>query len=284
MTDLEALLGELRTKADALAKAQPAPEVKITEPVAEVTAQAAAEAPVATEETVAKGGEVGAEAEAAKPEQGGDAQAAAAEATAEAVTEEGAGETAKSFKVKREDGTEVDAIDGFALIKALETKLDAALVEIAEIKVSGVTAAAVEPVDVDGLRKSFDEQTETMAKALATAMDALSASQTQVVALTQKLDTQAQAIAQQGALVKSLSDKVTEFGSTGRGRVSTVSVHEKPSPAAVTEAAPTVGELFAKANTLIATGKLNAHDASRVNAWVNSGRGIPPDLAALFAA
>jgi hypothetical protein len=282
MSELDALLAGLRDRADALAKAQAAPEIKV---VGEAAAVVVTETPAVAEETVAKGGEVATE---AKTEAG-------AEGGVGIVTNEEGGETAKSFEVTLEDGTKAPAINGFALIKALSDKLDGVTAELVTLKAlpAPVQAELVEGegFDFDGLQKSFTDgmstiasQTETMAKALATAMDALVASQTQVGELTQKLSTQGEQIAEQATLVKALSEKVTAFGTTGRGRASTVSVHEKPSNAAVAMPEQTVGDLFAKANALIGAGKLTAIDAGRINAWVNAGRGVPPEYAAMFAA
>lgn len=268
MSELDALLAGLRDRADALAKAQPVEDVKVVE--ATVT-----ETP-ATEETVAKGGEVATEA--AKTEE--------ATAATEKVVE--GDETAKAIEVTMPDGSKAQGIDGFALLKAMGEKIEALEAEVTTLKslpaIEAVELTAGEGFDFDGLQKSFDDRTETMAKALASAMDALVASQTQVGELTVKLTAQADQIAQQGLTVKALSDKVTAFGATGRGRAATVSVHEKPSNAAVATPEQTVGDLFAKANTLIAAGKLTAVDAGRINAWVNAGRGVPPEYAAMFAA
>ena len=61
-------------------------------------------------------------------------------------------------------------------------------------------------------------------------------------------------------------------------------MNERPSAVAKAEAAPTVGEVFAKTNALIAAGKLTGFDAGRITASVNGNRGIPAEYAALFAA
>lgn len=273
MTDLDALLGELRTKADALAKAQPAPEVKAVE--------TAAAAPAQTEAATAAAGE--AQAAAAKTEEGQEAAAAAGgDGLDTDEGEEVEGDFGKSFFVTDADGNKVPAVDGFAVIKSLVADITALRGELAELKAT--VEAPVEVPGIDGLQKSFTDgmagvagQTETMAKALTVALEGLATSQADVANLSGRIEAQ-------DALVKSLSTKLDAFGATGSGRRSTVSVHEKPSPAAVADVQPTVGELFAKASTLISAGKLSGADAARVNAWVNAGRGIPPELAALFAA
>lgn len=263
MTDLDALLSGLRDRADALAKAQPAEEAKV-EVAAEPVAEAAAE-PV--------------EAEASEP---------AAEAAEEPVAKS-EGDFGESFEVTLADGSKAPAIDGFAVIKSLAAKVEALTAQLDEIK----AAPAAEPAtfDFDGLKKSFDDgmtgvasQTEVMAKALGAALDALTASNEKSAELTTRVAELTAKAAAQDDVMKSLAAKLDAFGTTGAGRRATVSVHEKPSPAAVKQDEPTVGDLFAKANALVGAGKLNAVDVSRIVAAVNHGRGIPTEYAAHFAA
>jgi hypothetical protein len=261
MSHLDALLTELRSKADALVVAPPA---------ATEVAKAVEAAPVAA---VAEAAPV--------------VEAKAAE-TVEAKPAEGE-EVAKSFKVKDEAGVEHDAIDGFALIKALGDDMTALRAEVATLK--GAIEAAPKAPDAEALTKSFTDHlapvangTEEMAKALGATMDALASARTDLAAASARLAAQGEQITAQDAVLKSLTENMEKIGAQGVGRVSTVSVHERPSVAAVQKAAPTMGEVFAKAQALNVAGTINAIDVSRVNSWVNSGRGIPPDLAHHFAA
>lgn len=277
MSELDALLSGLRDRAAALAKAQPAPKEEA--------------APAAAEETVAKaeGADAG---EAGKP---GSEPAAAEGAAAEEAREEGSDEEldfGKSFEITLADGTKAQGVDAIGMFKSLFTEVKALKAEVAALKEAAPAEAAPAAEEVEGLQKSFadgmaaaDERATDMAKALATAMDALSTTSAQVGELTAKVASQADVITAQEAVVKALDAKLTAFGAQGRGRQSTVSVQERPSTTAATaQPQPTVGELFAKAQSLNAAGKLNAIDVSRINAWVNAGRGVPPEFQALFAA
>jgi hypothetical protein len=195
-------------------------------------------------------------------------------------------EVAKSFKVTDADGNEMEAVDGFEIIKSLRAELEAVRAEVA-----GMKAAAAPAVDADALTKSFTDglagvsgHTEEMAKALGATMDALAEARGALDAANTRMTAQDEKLAAQDVLVKSLAADLAKFGASGVGRASVVTVHEKQSPVAVQKAQPTMGEVFAKAMELNKEGKLNALEVSTVTASVNGGRGIPERFAHLFGA
>lgn len=171
------------------------------------------------------------------------AEAAADEDEAElsaAGAEDGEEPFGKSFTVTLEDGTEAEAFDGTAMLKALHDE-----------------------------NVALRSQGEDMAKAL-----------TGLGGLVKGLHA---ALSEQAEMLKSLRGEVRKLGAQGNGRRTTLSLHEKPSPVEPKREGLSVGEVFAKAESLIGAGKLNALQAGKLTASLNSGRGIPTDLAPLFA-
>lgn len=250
MSELDALLAELRSKTDALAKSEAAPaaaETKAEEPKAEEPkAEEKTEAPKADEpkEEVAK-------------------------------AEDGA------FEVTDAEGNKLQAVDGFALLKAMQAEIDALRAEVTALPKPDAEAVAKSFADAELANRTVDVE---LAKSLKSAITEVEAGKAALAASDAKVETLSAALAAQGEVVKSLSDRVDAFASEGTGRRSVVTLHERPSAVSKSEAAPTIGEIFAKANDLIRAGKLTGMDAARLNASVNSGRGVPADLAAVFAA
>lgn len=264
MTDLDALLAQLRERSAVLAKSQPAVETAPAAAVPEVPAAAAPE-----------------------PEQQNDPAAEAdADAAAHGAEDEdddaAGGDFGKSITVTDAEGNEHDALDGFALIKALQADIDDLRAELATLKDAPVLVA--DDGRVEGLQKSFTEGTETLAKSLVAAMDGLVSMQALASEQATTIAAQAQQIAATDVLVKSLQADVAKFGAAGSGRRAAVTVHERPSAVPVAPKVASVGELFAKATALNVEGKLTSTDVARVVARVNSGGGVPSEFAHLFNA
>ena len=94
-------------------------------------------------------------------------------------------------------------------------------------------------------------------------------------------------VQKQDALLKSLIAKVEELGGQGRGRKSALSVHDRSdaggeSMAKSAPAGPSSHELLAKASVLCQQGKggISGTDVARIEARLNRGEPIPPELVA----
>lgn len=149
----------------------------------------------------------------------------------------------KSLQVTLADGTVVDAEDGTELVKSLIERIDA----------SDVRATETESV---------------MAKALGVAVDLIKSQGEQLKATK--------------TLVKSLEAKVGELSNEGRGRKTTVSVHEKPSNTMAKSQSEGIdsGEFMAKAMTAMAAGKISGLDIATAEASINRGNAIPEHIVA----
>jgi transcription termination factor Rho len=289
MTNLEALLAELREKAAGFAKAEEAPAAEAVVAKAAEPEAAPAEAAVAdadAEETVAKAGAAPVAAE--EPAAGSEG----------VDTDEGdEAHVAKAMTVTDADGNERVAIDGFALIKSLQDDVAALRDDNVALRAELDALKAVEPpqaapaVADEALAKSFadhqaatTQHTETLAKSLAAALDALGAAQAEGKAAAERAAATEAALGEHATLIKSLQADLKAFGETGSGRRSAVVLHEKSSPLPVAApAAPSIGDVFAKAQRLNAEGKINSLDVARICAWANSGQGLPPEFGHLFA-
>lgn len=265
MTDLDALLAQLRERSAVLAKSQPAVETAPAAAAPEVPAAAAAPEPEQQNDPAAEA----------------DADAAAQGAEDE-DDEAAGGDFGKAIKVTDAEGNEHDGIDGFALIKALQADIDDLRAELATLKDAPVLVA--DDGRVEGLQKSFVEGSETLAKSLVVAMDGLAAAQALAAEQAEVIKAQDARLVAAEALVKSLGADVAKFGAAGSGRRAAVTVHERPSAVPVAAPVASVGEVFAKAQALNAAGKLTSIDVARVVARVNSGVGVPAEFAHLFAA
>ncbi|HET8550865.1 MAG TPA: hypothetical protein VFM97_00125 [Gammaproteobacteria bacterium] len=147
----------------------------------------------------------------------------------------------KSFTVTLENGDEVEAMDGTELVKSLMARVE-----------------------------GFDGQ---LAKALGVTVD-------NVKALKAELKAAGERAAKQDELIKSLQDSVDKIGDAGRGRKTTVSVHEKPAgnggepqPEGVEPK-----EFMAKAMEQFNAGKLTGQNISSIEAHINRGLAPPADL------
>ena len=139
--------------------------------------------------------------------------------------DEGAGgddPMAKSFMLKLEDGTEVPAMDGAALIKSLTDR-----VEKNETTVLGAFNAIL-------------------------------------------------------PLVKSLSEQVGKLSASAQPRRAVLTVAERPAAAAAPSAATPAGvsgeEFMAKAMAAQTAGRLNGHQVSMAEQYINAGQQPPADI------
>lgn len=120
---------------------------------------------------------------------------------------------------------------------------------------------------------------EQLMKSLSELGDRLNASeQTLAKALESTLGT----IKNQGAMIKSLNERLDKLAGQGRGRKAVVSVVEKPTPLAKSQEqdAPQPGQLMAKALDAQRSGKLTGLDVARCESALNSGGSFPADVLA----
>lgn len=272
MTDLGALLAELRQKQAVLAKSMPADAADPAADAADPAAAAAADAPEGDAADAAATA-----ADAAEP------AAAAADAPEgdEAEGDDAEGEDfGKSQTLFDADGNPVPAFDGWELIKSMQDSLDSltARLDAAEAK----AAEDVSKSFTDQMA-GFGESSVALAKSLGDALDALTVTRAENAEMAKSLGDMAAEMIAQKKVIKSLSETVAQVGVTGRGRQSVVNVQERPSPLPITKS-QSVGEIFAKAQALNAEGKLSSVDVARVVARANSGTALPDEFAHLFAA
>jgi hypothetical protein len=185
--------------------------------------------------------------------------------------EEGAGNKgekplAKSFSLQLEDGTEVEAFDGTALIKSFTEQLAAAGERLQTVELHA---------------QSHSEQ---VMKALGTAADLLAGQAHAIKTANATIAAQGKALEETGALVKSLQERVETLANAGRGRASTVSMNEKP--AADGALVKSMGEpmskqeILAKSLAAMQTGKISGLEASGIETRVNLGLPVDPVLLA----
>lgn len=275
-TSLDELVALVSERMAVLAKASPAPEVKVDEAVVEVAAEPAAE-------TVAKSDP--------KP-----VVEAALEAVESPKVEEPKAEEPEAFsifgksfsleqKLVEKNGTEHVGLDGIAVIKAIAEEIDALR---AKMTIDPAPAFDLDNAEafkgVVAKAASLEENTVNLTKALQLTADALSKSEKAMVEQAERIAAQDARISEQEALIKSLSATVEKIGTQGVGRQSLLNVQDRPSNVTRPEVGMTKGEVFAKAETLLATGKISPADVASITAYANHGQGIPPKLQALFAA
>lgn len=143
---------------------------------------------------------------------------------------------AKSFVVKLEDGSEVEAQDGTELVKSLMGRID--------------------------------NNEETLAKALGSAVNLIKV--------------QGEQIAQTTALVKSLQSKVSELSGEGRGRKTVVSIHEKPANV-MAKSEPeglTAQEFMTKSNAAFNAGRISGKDLTVIDVSIRNNQAIDQSLVA----
>ncbi|HEX7642007.1 MAG TPA: hypothetical protein VF472_07310 [Burkholderiaceae bacterium] len=154
------------------------------------------------------------------------------------------GPLAKSFRLTLDDGTEMEAFDGAELIKSLNDRVQAA--------------------------ESAQKQNEAQVlKSLNAAVDLISAQSAQ---LTEQRD-----------LIKSLQTKVEALGKTGRGRVSVLTVADKPQLTTLAKSQPAAmggEELIAKALGAMKAGRITGLEASGIENRVRMGIAVDPELVA----
>jgi hypothetical protein len=152
----------------------------------------------------------------------------------------------KSFRVKMPDGEEADVLDGTQVVARLG--------------------------------KSLQKTQAGIAKALQAATQVMGDLQAAVV----KRDA---AIAEQGELIKSLTETVGRLGDAGRGRKAVVSVSEKDGGSDLNKSAGiTPVEFMGKAKAAFEAGKLTGGELMRVEAHINRGLQPPADIVSRVAA
>jgi hypothetical protein len=151
---------------------------------------------------------------------------------------------AKSFRLTLDDGTEMEAFDGAELIKSLNERVQAA--------------------------ESAQKQNEAQVlKSLNAAVDLVSAQSVQ--------------LKDQGDLIKSLQARVDALGKTGRGRVSVLTVADKPQLETVAKSQPAAmggEELIAKALGAMKAGRITGLEASGIENRIRMGIAVDPELVA----
>lgn len=156
----------------------------------------------------------------------------------------------KAFKVKLEDGSETEAFDGTAMLKALHAENEL-------------------------LRQTMTERDAELAKAFDIVVGVLGEQREYDAAQTKQL-------AEQDTLIKALQAKVETIGSAGVGRRTMLAIAEKLTPG--TGAGPdapnaaTPQQVMMKANFLAREGKLDWSWLPRIEAHQGRGSLAPPEL------
>lgn len=155
---------------------------------------------------------------------------------------------AKSFKLLLEDGTEVDAEDGTALIKALSTQLTA--------------ETSARAADNDQFMKAFGSTIElvtSLTAGLTAAREETAAAKNEIATLKGSFET----------LQKSLST----LAGKGRGRVSTLSIIDKPNGDGTrpVNVEYTANEILAKATAALSANRITGTEATKVMTALNMG-------------
>lgn len=140
----------------------------------------------------------------------------------------------KSLKAWLEDGSEIEAFDGTAMMKSLQDSFDA-------------------------YRNDTQAQLQQAAQAVAASTELLKSLHSEM---------------------REMRAQLAELGGQGRGRKSTLNVHEKPAMVPETQAAPTKSEVMAKAMSSLNAGRITGFDVARIEGYINGGRSIPADLLA----
>lgn len=126
-----------------------------------------------------------------------------------------------------------------------------------------------EVIDGTELVKSLMEQVEQLGGKLSNSEATLQKALTETLSVVKA----------QGELIKSLSTKVSALSSAGRGRKSSVTVHERPAGAtAPAPAAHAPGDVMAKSLAAQAAGKLTLGEVARVESYLNMGLPVPAEI------
>ncbi|MGF6641758.1 hypothetical protein [Paraburkholderia sp. MM6662-R1] len=161
--------------------------------------------------------------------------------------DDGEEQLGKSFRLTLEDGTEMEAFDGSQLVSQLT----------AQVKAEKTARVA----DNEMYMKSFGstlELVKSLTTAVAESRTSLEAAQKDIESLKTTNET----------LQKSLK----ALGSQGRGRVSTVTVLDKPNAnRRQQQELPTKREILAKAMSALTAKRITGTEASRVEAALNAG-------------
>lgn len=144
-----------------------------------------------------------------------------------------------------------------------------------------------EVVLADGTRAQALDGTAMM-KALHTENVALRAQQSELGQVVRSMGLLIKSMHGQQAdsnkLIKSLSAQVSKLGNSGAGRKAVLHVQEKGNATPAAPAAPNQNDIMAKAQSLLAQGKLTGGDVNRVFTHTSRGLGVPSEFAPLFTA
>jgi hypothetical protein len=162
---------------------------------------------------------------------------------------------AKSFTLTLEDGSEMEAFDATELLKSLQS-------EVGELTAKGV------------------QTEEQILKSLNVAADLIAGQAEALKQANSTITAQAKQLDEQGALIKSLAERVDALANGGRGRASTVSLAAKPDASgepmnkAMGEPLKPV-EILAKAQSALKAGRISGAEAVGIETRVNMG--VPVD-------
>ncbi|MEY8688457.1 MAG: hypothetical protein AB9M53_01075 [Leptothrix sp. (in: b-proteobacteria)] len=109
----------------------------------------------------------------------------------------------------------------------------------------------------------------------------LEAAQSSEATLAKALEQTLTVVKGQGELIKSLQAQVGKLSDAGRGRKSSVTVHEPPTIAKSMDAGAatiTPNELMAKCFAAQQAGRLTGLDVARAENYLNSGASVPADI------
>lgn len=187
----------------------------------------------------------------AKSDSGDDKKIEAAAKDGEKESDKEKDETfGKAFKVKLEDGTETEAFDGTAMLKALHAENEL-------------------------LRSTMNDRDAELAKAMDIIVGVLGEQREYDAAQTKQL-------AAQDAIIKALQAKVETIGSAGVGRRTMLAIAEKltpgTGPAADEPKKASGAQVMMKAMFMAREGKLDWGSIPRIEAFQGRGELAPPDL------
>ena len=157
---------------------------------------------------------------------------------------------AKSFMLTLEDGKQLEAFDGTELVKSLTLRVETA-------------------------ESALAHNEDQVLKSLNAAVDLIAGQSLQ-------LKQQGKLVHDQGDLIKSLQSKVSELAKSGRGRVSTLTVADKPQLESTLAKSQPAGmgrdELLAKSMSAMQSGRITGLEASGIETRLNMGMPIDPEL------
>jgi hypothetical protein len=138
---------------------------------------------------------------------------------------------------------------------------------------------------VKALSTRFDANEEKVLKSLEACVFVITNQGAMLKSLTDKLTAQETTVKEQDTLIKSLRADLTKIGSAGAGRKTVLSVVEREGQTATTNLAKsgmpegvTADTFFAKALDMQKAGKITGSDISLAEACLNLGQPVPPQI------